>query len=217
MTRAGAVFIRWMSRQIPGVTVNGVKVSCVAPDSESFGRIRELATAALHLLEDRSPRTMHRMRRHVDHIRIDSSPLHGYSACWDSRLKLIEVDLSHVLKHGSAYRLADTLVHETTHAWLDSLGFVYREDRRARTEAICIRAQASFARAFTDGGPTAEYYEAQATRILADPSWLSDEAFRERQVEALKASEQRIADSGIPVPVLHGLRAAAHWLDKKLK
>ena len=105
----------------------------------------------------------------------------------DARLvKLTEKYVGAASTH--AAHLAATVVHEAAHARLEESGVRYTADQRRRIEAICVRAEARFARRLPGGEELAAYYRDSAARILddSDERW-SDAAFRGRVLKSLLA------------------------------
>ena len=90
-------------------------------------------------------------------------------------------------------RLAATLVHEATHAWLEAAGFEYAPARRARIEAICFRAEAAFYRRLPEANDFAReefvrYAEERAAQVRSQPlSHWTESAFRARTIARMRA------------------------------
>ena len=80
-------------------------------------------------------------------------------------------------------RLATTLVHEATHAWLFRLGFGYEEAIRLRIERVCERAALRAARCLPNGAAEVEYCERQ---LNLDAEWLTNENFDARTMDDLR-------------------------------
>jgi hypothetical protein len=107
----------------------------------------------------------------------------------------------------SSLRVAATLVHEATHAWLEARGVEYSASRRRRIEAICYRAQAAFAQRAGGSTELVSSYAERAEAILAEPdsAW-DDAALVERSLRQLDALAQTLADEGVPGFVIAAMR-----------
>lgn len=96
--------------------------------------------------------------------------------------------------------IAATLVHESTHGWLDERGVRYVAARRKRIERMCYRAEARFAGRVPGCDHISDYYLKCAQDVMSqrDDEW-SDHAFRVRGIEYL-------AQLGTPAWLLNLLR-----------
>jgi hypothetical protein len=79
----------------------------------------------------------------------------------------------------SVENIASVIVHEATHARLDSCGIQYVEARRTRIEAICCRRELAFAARLPDGARLREEIEGRLSWCHANPDYFSDAGFRE--------------------------------------
>jgi hypothetical protein len=143
--------------------------------------------AALNLIAEFDSRQLDRLRRLTAGIFIfdDTGPL----GAWMRAPRLIRLNEAYVAAPATTdAEIAATIVHETTHAWLEARGFAYRAERRRRIEAICYRAEASFVRRLPEGSVLASEYEECRARVLAesDDHW-SDAAFYEKNMARARA------------------------------
>jgi hypothetical protein len=100
---------------------------------------------------------------------------------YQSDLKAYLVDLP-TLRHRSRLQVASAIVHEATHARLDSYGVSYSSPRRARIEAICVAEQIAFLERIPDTQRLVEQ-----TRAALNTAWWSDEAMHQRRLRQLRA------------------------------
>jgi hypothetical protein len=166
--------------------VAGVPVATLLPERPRL-ELAAKSRAALGLIAEFDPRQLRRLKQLVAGVFIfdDTGPV----GAWMREPRLIRLNEKFVAAPDTAdAEVAATIVHETTHAWLEARGFVYRADRRRRLEAICFRAEAAFARRLPDGSALANYYEERAAGVLAqsDADW-SDAAFHASDVARLRA------------------------------
>jgi hypothetical protein len=167
------------------VPLAGVPIGTLLPQhprSELLAKMR----AAVELIAKFDPAQLDRFQRHVRHVLIFDLP--GALGTWVRGPKLILLSEAFVAASDSSdAEVAATIVHETTHAWMEARGFVYQAERRRRIEAICYRAEAKFARRLPDGEALASSYDERAARVLAqsDSDW-SDAAFLEKDLARLR-------------------------------
>lgn len=141
-------------------------------------------STAFRLLETYAPRDLARLHRLVDRVLVHDAL--GGQGEWNARCRMVCLRTDFVVSPATDdAHVAGTLVHEVTHAWLESHGFRYLEERRGRIEAICYRRQAAFARRLPGGEPLAVYYEGRAADALVSDQW-TPAAFRERTKHALE-------------------------------
>ena len=153
------------------------------PQRELMAKTR----AAVALIAELDPRQLDRLKRLVAGVFVfdETGPL----GAWMEGPRLIRLNEAFIAAPDTSIaEVASTIVHETTHAWLEARGFAYQADRRRRIEAICFRAGAAFARRLPDGAALATDYEERAAGVLAqsDRDW-SDAAFLERGSARLRA------------------------------
>jgi hypothetical protein len=138
--------------------------------------------AALDMVLQYDSRAMQVLRTRSDGIFVFGTA--GVRAEWHREEKLVVLQPEYVSAPAtSIVRLASTLVHEATHAWLEKLGFRYSEDRRQRIEAICFKRELRFVRRAGGESELVCDLERQLTR---DPAYFSSEAFRERTLSEIE-------------------------------
>ena len=162
------------------------EIGALLTEGGAYKVIEAKCTEALALLQTRAPRAYQRLIRHTDGALVFSST--EPRGEWIRPARLMRLQETFVTKPTTQpAHIAATMVHEATHAWLNACGFIYTPDRRRRIEAVCIRAQAAFARQLDGGHQLAEYYEARAQEVLgqSDAQW-SDAALAARAVDDLR-------------------------------
>ena len=191
--RFGPVFVRYYWRAIFRIarkrTELGVQVGFLLPAAE-HSSLYDREGRALALLQQFDSRALCRLQALADGILILGSV--GALAEWLGPARLIRVSEYHAADEAvDDIQLAATLVHETTHAWLNHHGIQTRHRdgpvRRARVEAICIRSEAAFLRRVPNGETLAGELESLAQWALDDPEakW-SEEAFDQRRASDLR-------------------------------
>jgi hypothetical protein len=134
---------------------------------------------ALRLIQTYDRPRYNRLRRDLDRIWVRE--LTGSVASFNPTLRACQLDERFVLTEATdATILAATIVHEATHARLWNCGIGYEEEVRHRVEAICIRRELAFAGKVPDGRCARERAEAA---LAIPPSYFTDAAFRDREVE----------------------------------
>jgi hypothetical protein len=166
--------------------VAGVLVGTLLPEYPRRELVAK-ARAALGLFAEFDPRQLRRVGQFVAGVFIfdDTGPV----GAWMREPRLIRLNEKFVAALDTTdAEVAATIVHETTHAWLESRGFAYRADRRRRIEAICFRAEAAFARRLPDNSALVSHFEKRAADVLgqSDSDW-SDDAFHASEVARLRA------------------------------
>src|SRR5947199_978106 len=140
---------------------------------------------ALRLTETHDPRRYSRLIG--DLARVWVRLLTGPVARFSHALRACELDTRFVLADSSSPDvIAATIVHEATHARLWRAGIGYREEVRARVEAVCTRRELAFAARLPDGARLRETLRASQF----PPDFWTNWAFRERDlhgtIEALR-------------------------------
>jgi hypothetical protein len=106
-------------------------------------------------------------------------------------LKACLLDERYVADSAAAVdQIASTIVHEATHARLWRYGIGYKEEQRARIEAICFRRELAFAARL----PNSAQLQQKVARYLdwysANPDYFYDAQLQERrtgnEIEALR-------------------------------
>lgn len=160
--------------------VRGVKVAVCADDdrgAEVFAKLE----AAFDLLEQHVPVRLDRLRSDADAVFVWGEV--GDLANWVRTLRLIRLRASWMmLPSTSPVRIAGLLVHEATHAYLERLGFSYREGRRAQIERICVRSELVLLRRIGDE----EWILDAKGRLNTPAEVFSQAAFQERAEANLK-------------------------------
>ena len=153
------------------------------PQSALVAKMR----STLELIAKYDPRQLNRLHRFVSGVLLFE--LIGSLGTWVEPPKLILLNEAFVAAPETTdAQIAATIVHETTHAWLEARGFAYGAGRRRRIESICYRVQATFARRLPDGFALASYYEERSAGVAAqsDDEW-SDSALIAREAARLRA------------------------------
>jgi hypothetical protein len=168
--------------------LEGVQVRAFLPNSWDVpAPVVEAKTAeAFALLRDFGPRYLDRVRALTNGVLLLESV--DAAGAWHRDARLVQLDTEYIAQtETKPIHVAATLVHEVTHAWLDSLGFSYAPPQhRARIEAICYRAEAAFARRVPGGEEAAAEYDEIARAISDGLDVWSDEDIRDRARAALK-------------------------------
>lgn len=201
--RIGYRPIRWLSARR---TLEEVPVYVAFADDQNRDETWAKLSAALALVRAHDRRALASIRQNVDHIIVFERP--HVAGMWRREERFILVEKTFAERADvTALHVAATIVHEATHAWLESLGIQYLPSSRRRIEAICYRAQAAFAR--RAGGSSeviASYYE-RAEAILAQPesAW-DDAAFVHRELRRMDALATTLENEGVPTFVVAALR-----------
>lgn len=166
---------------------SGCRVAIFLPLSGERVDLERTCAEALELLRVTSPKHFRRVQSHAYGILVlgEQGPL----GTWLGSAQLIQLSQTHLLgRETRAAQVASTIVHEATHAWLEHLGFSYETERRQRIEAICYRSEAAFVRRLPNGeGMAIEYEECAQWIVDQSPHEWSDEAFRTKDVDQLRA------------------------------
>src|SRR5882757_1207548 len=105
--------------------------------------------SALLLIKQHSPLDYARIIRELERIWVSLS-FHGLGE-YKHSLKACILDERYVADSATTVeQIASTIVHETTHARLERYGIGYKEELRARIEAICFRRELAFAARLPD-------------------------------------------------------------------
>jgi hypothetical protein len=170
----------WFFRHSQRRDIPGVAVAFSGSDdeaNEAFDRIG----AAFELLRKYGTRTLTDLRRNTDGIFVWATA--GARGEWHREARLVVLEETHVLEPSTSCQdIASTLVHESTHARLDRLGFQYTPELRERIERACFRRQLAFARRLPDAGNLILEVQDQLARPR---DYLTREAFRARIVGKL--------------------------------
>jgi hypothetical protein len=171
--------------------IHAVRVAVCATGAEAESVLQKME-AALDLVLQHDRRAMQVLREQSEGIFVFGTA--GVCAEWHRQEKLVVLQPEYVSAPAtSIVRLASTLVHEATHAWLEKLGFVYSQERRQRIEAICLKRELRFVRQAGSGNELISELERQ---LICDPAYFSPEAFRERtltEIERLGVSRRVVS------------------------
>lgn len=185
-------------------TVRGFPVRIFGDSGPETDIVLEKLHGALGLIEAHGPRHHARLRRFAALIYIE--PAAGrFLGAWIRARRMVMLDYTWLLRADTdAVQVASTIVHEVSHAWLESHGFEYRADRRARIEAVCFRAEAAFLRRVPGGAELADRHEKYAASTIegGNEAW-SDHAWRARQQRALDVV---LRDLGLSESTIQTLR-----------
>jgi hypothetical protein len=177
-------------------TVAGVLVGVDADNDAESALAFERLDAAVSLIVRHDPRRGERLCRLVHAVLVTGLERYRLGSWWQS-LRIVALRRSFVLGPDEGpERIAAALVHESTHAWLEHLGFAYLRDRRARLEAICCRSEIAFARKLPD---PKDLVERASVNLARSSDYWTDEAFTDRSLQAL-------LDQGVPQWIVQWLR-----------
>ena len=122
----------------------GIRVSATAQNEVREAEAIKKVFAALAVLRVASPHQVMRLR--VLTLGLTVRPLEDALGEWQRALGVCFLDEDFVLSDDtSAADVASVIVHEVTHARLESLGFGYEGKSRARVERLCFLAERNFA------------------------------------------------------------------------
>jgi hypothetical protein len=106
-------------------------------------------------------------------------------------------------------QIASTIVHEATHARLERYGIGYKEEQRAKIEAICFRRELAFAVRVPDSAELQQGIARCLEWYPANPDQFSDARFQERHraggIEALRylgTPDWLIRAILVPLPII---------------
>jgi hypothetical protein len=160
----------------------GFRVAMFLPSAEDKRTSLAKLKAALDIISRFAPHRIVLMRRQVKWIWVfDTSP---YLAEWHGDLQACILDRDYVRSaQVSVEQIAASIIHEATHARLESFGIQYNEQRRSRIERLCAKSELWLAERFPDGKKVAE---AAKSKLLMDDSFWTNDAFEDRNLEALR-------------------------------
>ncbi len=162
-------------------TLSGLDVGMLLPNQQDKAAVFSKIADALNLISRHAPHRFAQIRRHVKRIWVFSVP--PYLATWNSDLKTCTLDRTYVRSNKlTVEELAATIMHEATHARIESAGIPYREELRERIERLCFLSELSLAKRLPNGRVIEERVES----VLKTPTtYWSQGAFQERNLEAL--------------------------------
>jgi len=134
--------------------------------------------AALDLIKVHDRLRYHRLTRDLERIWV--RPIPSYLGVFNAALRACELDSRFVLAEGTTPELiAATIVHEATHARIESRRVAYREDLRTRVERACLRRELAFATKLSNGAAVRDRAERTLTLCDSETYW-TNAAFAER-------------------------------------
>lgn len=148
-------------------------------ESKPYPALRRVEEA-LQLIKRHDTLNYSRITRNLDRIWVHLLP--SAQAHYDRSLNACTLDERYVLNETMTLeRIASTIVHEATHARLESWGIIYEEKSRYRIEAICLRREHNFLTKLPDSGLMQEEIERTLEWCGSDRTYLSDASFRDRK------------------------------------
>ena len=180
-------------------TMHGVKVG-LAPllDEELGSRAFQQVQAAFDLIAEHAPRRLSRIARDIRYFWIRRAAyapayfIQSAKVCVLDRNFLTAPDTTPAL-------IAAAVIHEATHARLESRGIQYSEPARPRIEAICDAQSAAFAQNLLDGG---SLYRRIVEGRAGDPTHWTDQNLSRQMAEAkhteLEAAREELDQSELP-------------------
>jgi hypothetical protein len=132
---------RWLFADAPRHTARGFELRDyrrAASSADAFAKLSE----ALEMIAQADPRRFSRMAKDIRLIVV--TPLSRANAAYVPRSRTCYLNASVVEKHSTA-NVAILLVHEATHARIESFGVRQWPDLRRRFERLCVRQELTFA------------------------------------------------------------------------
>jgi hypothetical protein len=170
----------WFFRNSERRQIFGVPVG-VPADLRDGDAVFAKITGAFELLRAHGGHSLDSLRRHTSGVFVWTTA--GARGEWHPRARLVVLAETHVCHEDTfAREIASTLVHESTHARLDSKGFAYSGELRARIENVCFRRQLAFARRL---GEPADLVAQAERQLRRPPGDFSEEAWRQRSLAKL--------------------------------
>src|SRR5882757_7752189 len=149
--------------------LDGIWIGSWRRISEDLMRVE----SALMLIKQHSPLDYARIIRELERIWVTLS-FHGLGEYRHS-LRACILDERYVAAPATTVeQIASTIVHETTHARLERYGIGYKEELRARIEAICFRRELAFAARLPDSAELQQGIARSLERYKANPDQFSD-------------------------------------------
>jgi hypothetical protein len=168
--------------------------------------------SALLLIKQHSPLDYARIIRELERIWVTLS-FHGLGE-YKHSLRACILDERYVADSATTVeQIASTIVHETTHARLERYGIGYKQELRARIEAICFRRELAFAARLPDSAELQEGIARCLEWYQANPDQFSDAHFQEGHtaggIEALRylgTPDWLIRTILMPLPIISRAR-----------
>jgi hypothetical protein len=137
-------------RQIHGMPVRIINTR----QDISTAQVIERLTGALELILTYSPRRFHRLQRDLGGMVVRRFPCRG-AFFPDERECLVELTFTVNPRHSLA-EIAASIVHEGVHARIAQMCGPLPQDKRAREERLCRKAELEFGLALPDGAAVVE-------------------------------------------------------------
>jgi hypothetical protein len=140
----------------------------------------------------------HQIKRNVKRIWISVLPVNY--AEWMDDLQMCVIDKDYLLRNDVAVsEIAQTIVHEATHARLCKLKIKYTEDVRGRVERICVKSEIAFAKRLPNGQKSVEIAE---SRLQIPQSFWTNDQFQQRDLDALADLRKKTWVARILYPIV---------------
>lgn len=124
---------------------------------------------------------------------------------WIDDLQMCVIDKDYLLRSDVAVaEIAQTIVHEATHARLCKLRIKYKEDVRDRVERICVKSEIAFAKRLPNGQKSAAIAE---SRLQMPQNFWTNDQFQQRDLEALANLSKKNWLARILYPILKRIAA----------
>jgi hypothetical protein len=158
--------------------IDGLWIGTAERESD---RLLRRVEGALRVIKTHDRRLYDRLIHDVERVWIRVVP-HGLGT-FNEPLKTCELDTRFVLAETSSPEaIAATIVHEATHARLLRYGIGYKEEIRARVEAVCLRRELAFAAKLPNGEQVRRSAE-RTLELSGTPGFWTDKRYDERAVE----------------------------------
>jgi hypothetical protein len=188
--------------------LDGIWIGSWRGTAEDLTRVE----GALLLIKQHSPVDYARINRKLERIWIHLL-FHGLGEYRHS-LRACILDERYVSDPATTVeQIASTIVHEATHARLERYGIEYKEELRARIEAICFRRELAFAVRLPDSAELQQGIARCLEWYPVNPDQFSDAHFQERHtaggIEALRylgTPDWLIRAIVMPLPIIRRAR-----------
>lgn len=157
-----------------GRHLDGIWIGCWRGRPEDLTRVE----GALLLIKQHSPQDYARITHELERVWVHLLP-YGLGE-YNASLKACLLDERYVADPATSIeQIACTIVHEATHARLERYGIGYREELRAKIEAICFRRELAFAVRLPDSAELQQGIARCLEWYQANPDQFSDSHIRE--------------------------------------
>jgi hypothetical protein len=170
--------------------IHGLPVRIINTRSDiSTGLVTERLTGALELILTYAPRRFQRLQRDLNGIIVRRFPCRG-AFFPDERECLVELTFTVNPRH-TLGEIAASIVHEGTHARIAQMCGPLPQDKRAREERLCRKAELEFGLLLPDGATVVE--RARSALGMADQQVAPSVDWSEgaRRVAAIDAEAKR--------------------------